>query len=265
MGRGSLLSATGIQEYSPDGYATGWFFDYTKLPGCPQWGFFSTATNCICNRQDGYLVVGGWQYSFGGKEIHFWKDFETSHPIHLGCIYLPSQKLYNFAWENNKNFWMIWQGGRLAKVNMTNMQIEVYSKIDDPRSDDVAYYVAWDSKRGELAIFRQRQDTATFAANDALEVYRPIPRPMILTKPVPVAPLRVNQQVPFTFHLIGDGGEGVSPYLVNASLAEPATGKLVYRTTQTRDYGWGTFTYQAPELSCAETLQLMTEVTESEG
>lgn len=251
-----------IIEFGPDGTRTGWTQRYGDLPECPNTIVGPTAA--IVNRADNILVVAGF-YS-NGNEIHFWKDFETASPVHTGVIRIPSKTIFNLAWESRRYFWVIWEGGGLAKIDMQLRRVELYSRINFVTGVDVRVFIGWDTNRGRLIIMRHSYDegypTPLGDARNSIEAYRPIPIPAILTKPVPVAPLRTNKTIPFTFHLLGDGGEGITPYTVNVALTAPVDGGLARHSVQVGGYGWGTINYYSPDIACVETLTLESEITE---
>jgi hypothetical protein len=87
--------------------------------------------------------------------------------------------------------------------------------------------------------------------------------PAQLTQPVPVTSLRANQRIILAAHLIGEAGEGVTPYTVNGKMALPVAGRLITPFSGTELNGRVCFQYQAPDQACEETLQLDVTVEES--
>jgi hypothetical protein len=84
-----------------------------------------------------------------------------------------------------------------------------------------------------------------------------------LTQPVPVTSLRAGNRIILAANLIGDAGEGVTPYTVEGELLSPVEGRLVTPFSGTELNGRVCFQYQAPDQDCTETLRLKVTVEES--
>jgi hypothetical protein len=237
--------------YAPD---NGWSFDYSTLPSYPtSWNFFPP-THCLVNREDGYLGL------IATGEVHVWKDFEGASPTYLGFLRLPSWEVHDVAYEDRERAWISMKGGWLVKINYQKMRVELLTTVQDPDPTDIAYLIAWDKLRGRLAVFRHRPDKADGSCDSDIEFYRPIPKAAQLTDPVPVAPLRAGKRIPFAFSLLGDAGEGISPYLVKASLTAPADGDLLTASARTGLGGEGLVDYIAPAISASERLNLEADI-----
>jgi len=209
----------------------------------------------LVNRIDNYLVAAtNWT-------LDCWRNISTT-PERFAQLRLPNV-LNSLCYESQKYCWAITQDGVILKADYQIPRWEMISTVQDPSDDAVGYLITYDTKRKRVVVFRQRQDAADGACQHQLEFYYPMVAPAQLTQPVPVTSLRGGNRIILVSHLIGDAGEGLTPYTVNGAMVSPVEGSLVTPFSATAVNGAVGFQYQAPEAACTETLQLAVTVEES--
>lgn len=241
-------------------YNGGLYFDLPPLSGWyvdpSSWTPPGNYAYAVVNRID-KIIAGGYQ-----NKIDCWRNADMGlTPEKFGVLTTPDTIAY-MAYESRKYLWVITQGGVILKADYTVPRWEMISTVQNPVADTTAYYITFDTKRHRVVVLRLREDTADGAAQHQLELYYPMVEPYQLTQPVPVTSLLTGEPVVFVAHLIGDAGEGLTPYLVNASLAEPATGRLLTPYASTELNGRVSFRYQSAEAGI-DTLNLSVTVEES--
>lgn len=189
-------------------------------------------------------------------ELEVW-DYQT--PTKLGTLRLP-YLLSDLAYENDDLLWAVHQNGLLSKIDYRQRRFETLTRIKAPDPEDLNYLAAFDSKRKRLVIFRHKPDAADGACRCQLEFYRPHPRPVLLTDPVPIAPLRVGKESQFISQVTGDGGEAVTSQLITASLIDPVQGRMLSTSTSTGQDGAAGLRYQASNEPATDTLQVSVTV-----
>jgi hypothetical protein len=245
----------------------GWHLNYRQIPGMPA-GVVSGLvyiTHCIVNREDGYLVLRVanenrlrvWKWTGGGVMGQDPEQFE-----YFGDLPISSGQVHDLAYEDRRHLWVVTEGGYLIKINYQRLRVEVFSRIADPDPEDLAYYLAWDQRRGRLGLLRHKPDAENGACRCTLEFYRPVPKMEALTEPVPIEPLRAGQRIPFVWQVTGDAGEGISGCLTKPELVEPATGRLRTAAVVTGRSGEALGEYQAAT-PATETLQVTAEIKDS--
>lgn len=230
-------------------------------------------------------VTGGWSvnpYTWNPKTIYFhavvnridnllaavqhwtldcWRTIGTT-PECFGQLRLPNTLGY-LAYESRNYCWIITQDGVILKADYQIPRWEMISTVQDPEADTVKYFISYDTKRKRVVVFRQRPDAADGACQHQLEFYYPMVNAAQLTQPVPVTSLRAGNRIILAAHLIGDAGEGVTPFTVEGELAAPVEGRLVTPFSGTELNGRVCFQYQAPDEACTETLELAVTAEES--
>jgi len=206
--------------------------------------------HAVVNRTHQVLAgVGSWF-------LEVW-DYQT--PVKLGELRLP-YLLSDLAYENDDLLWAVHQNGLLSKIDYRQRRFETLTRIKAPDPEDLNYLAAFDSRRKRLVIFRHKPDAADGACRCQLEFYRPHPRPVLLTDPVPIAPLRVSQETPFISQVMGDGGEAVTNVLATGTLLDPVHGQLTASGASTGLDGAAMLRYQAPDDPATDTLQVTVTV-----
>lgn len=246
-------SETAIREVSPltgGVVAGGWTVDPYK-----NWTNGGIYTNVLVNRIDN-LLAAVWS-----RTLECWRNINTT-PELFASLRLPNGMGY-LAWESGKYCWIITKDGVILKADYTIPRWEMISTVQNPEEDSVNYCITFDTKRHRVVVFRQRPDAADGACRHQLEFYYPMVKPATLTQPVPVTSLRGGKRITLVANLIGDAGEGLTPYTVTGELVAPVEGTLVTPFSATGLNGAAGFQYQAPAIACTETLQLAVTVEES--
>lgn len=236
-----------------------WSLSFDLLPNKPSTMGFMAPAHSLVNREDGIVMLS----MPGSAEMHFWDINSTPH-VYIGKMTAPGV-LADVCYEDRQRMWIVTRDGYLQKINYHLMRTELLTEVQERSPEDIHYLIAWDSKRFRLAIFRQRPDAADGSCASFIEFYRPLPKIDLLTDPVPIRPLRYGKHIPFSFHLVGTAGEGISPYMVEAALAAPADGHLERASMGTGQYGIGGVEYVAPDKTCVETLQLKATYTDGDN
>jgi hypothetical protein len=190
-----------------------------------------------------------------------WRNISTT-PERFAQLRLPNILNY-LAYESQNYCWVITQDGVILKADYQIPRWEMISAVTDPETDTIKYYIAFDTKRHRVIVFRHRPDAADGACQNQLEFYYPMVKPAQLTQPVPVSSLRDGKQILFVAHLIGDAGEGMTPYTVLGSMSDALAGTLVTPFSGTESNGKVCFKYEPPTAGCVNTLQLTVTVEES--
>lgn len=209
----------------------------------------------MVNRIDNLLAaVENWT-------LDCWRNIDTT-PELFATLRLPNSLGY-LAYESRKYCWIVTREGVICKADYTVPRWEMISTVQDPSDDAVGYLITFDTKRHRVVVFRQRPDATDGACQHQLEFYYPMVNPAVLTQPVPVTSLRGGKRITLVANLIGDAGEGITPYTVTGELVAPVEGTLVTPFSATGLNGAVGFQYQAPAIACTETLQLAVTVEES--
>lgn len=218
------------------------------------WNPESTYRFAVVNRVDNLLAAASsWT-------LDCWADIGTE-PNLFGHLRLPNVLDY-LAYENRNYCWGITKDGVIVKADYQIPRWEMISTVQNPTDDAKGYAITFDAKRKQVVVFRWREDGTDGACQNQLEFYYPMVNPAKLTKPVPVTSLRTGKRIVLVSHLIGDAGEGLSPYTIEGEMVPPVEGRLVTPFTNTERSGRASFQYQAPNLPCTETLRLNTTVEE---
>jgi len=250
----------GVFEYNPITLSVipGWGINYNELPAADPWWVFSAPANSLVNREDGILMLN----SSNSSELLFWNIKEQPYTF-KGRMNSPG-KIIDVSYEDRYRMWTVTNEGYLHKINYHLLRTELLSEVQDKSPDDLAYLVAFDTKRHRLAVFIHRPDGPNGECRAKIHFYRPIPKVDLVTDPVPVRPVRYGKRVPFSFHLVGSAGEGISPYKVGAELEAPVDGSLMSHSVGTGQYGVGSVPYQAPMYGCSETLELEVDISDGD-
>lgn len=220
------------------------------------WTPANTYYYAVANPQDGYLAA----CPAGGNRIDCWRNINTT-PQLIGSLYAPNDIAY-MCWESRTIGWAICSNGTILKFNYTIPRIEMISTVQNPTDDTVVYRITFDTIRHRVVVLRVRTDAEDGACRAQLEFYYPMVKPFALTQPVPVSSLRTKNRVVLVAHLIGDAGEGLTPYIAYGTMVPPVEGLLVTPFTNVELNGRMSFQYQAPSTPCTETLQINVTVIE---
>ena len=227
----------------------GWWVDpYT-------WNPKSIYGYAVVNRIDNLLAAAAnWT-------LDCWRNISTT-PERFAQLRLPNVLNY-LAYESRNYCWVITQDGVICKADYQIPRWEMISTVQNPEADALKYFITYDTKRKRVVVFRQRPDAADGACQHQLEFYYPMVKAGQLTQPVPVTSLRAGNRIILAANLIGDAGEGVTPYTVAGEMLSPVEGRLVTPFSGTELNGRVCFQYQAPDQACTETLRLKVTVEES--
>jgi len=245
-------SETAIREISwrtAEPVSGGWWVDpYTWNPKSI-YGF------AVVNRVDNHFAgIGSWT-------LDCWRNLGAT-PERFGQLRLPNTLGY-LAYESRNYCWVVTKDGGILKADYQVPRWEMISTVQNPTADARNYYITYDTRRKRVVVFRWREDAPDGACRNQLEFYYPMVEAGQLTQPVPVTSLRAGNRIILAAHLIGDAGEGVTPYTVEGELIEPVEGRLVTPFSGTELNGRVCFQYQAPDQACTETLMLQVSVEES--
>lgn len=219
------------------------------------WNPKSIYSHAVVNRIDNLLA------SASAWTLDCWCNISTT-PERFAQLRLPNVLNY-LAYESRNYCWVITQDGVILKADYQIPRWEMISTVQDPEADTVNYFITFDTKRKRVVVLRQRPDAADGACQHQLEFYYPMVKPAQLTQPVPVTSLRTGNRIILAAHLIGDAGEGLTPYTVEGEMAAPVEGRLTTPFSGTELNGRVCFQYQAPAEACTETLELAVTVEES--
>ena len=209
----------------------------------------------VVNRQDNLLAaVSSWT-------LDCWKNIATT-PERFAQMRLPNTLGY-MAYESRNYCWIITKDGVILKADYQVPRWEMISRVNKPEVTATDFLITFDTRRKRVVVFRVRPDAEDGACQHQLEFYYPMVSPAQLTQPVPVTSLKANKRIILAAHLIGEAGEGVTPYTVNGQMALPVAGRLITPFSGTELNGRVCFQYQAPDEACEETLQLDVTVEES--
>jgi hypothetical protein len=243
----TMNSTTAIWEVDPNSLLTvtnGWHVD----PYYGGWNPRSIYNHAVVNRQDGYLI-GGSSWT-----LDHWRNLNGT-PERFATTRLPNTLAY-MCYENRNYLWFITSDGVICKMDYKIPRYEMISTVQNPESISTGYAIAFDSKRKRVAVLRTMPDAVDGACQHQLEIYSPLVVATGMTDPVPVSSLKTGKQITFVSHVIGDAGEGVTPFTVNANMADPVEGRLINAFSGTELNGRVSHRYQAPNEACTETLQL---------
>jgi len=96
----------------------------------------------------------------------------------------------------------------VVKVDVSLGTVENYITIQPIAGTDNEVEFAFDTRRKILAVYHQRAVNATTGANeDVIEFFKMIPAATVITDPVPLRVVRVNERVKLISHVLGDHGE----------------------------------------------------------
>uniref|UniRef100_A0A7C3Z0V1 Uncharacterized protein n=1 Tax=Desulfobacca acetoxidans TaxID=60893 RepID=A0A7C3Z0V1_9BACT len=244
-------SETAIREISwrsAEPVEGGWWVDpYT-------WNPKSIYSFAVVNRVDGLLAAASsWT-------LDCWRNIGTT-PERFAQLRLPNVLNY-LAYESRRNCWGITRDGIIVKADYQIPRWEMTSQVQNPAADARGYYITYDTKRKQAVVFRWLPDAADGACRSQLEFYYPVVKATLLTQPVPVTSLKAGERVMLVSHLVGDAGEGVTPYTVEGELLPPAEGYLATPVSGTEFNGRACFIYQAPWQTCTETLKVSANIEE---
>lgn len=178
----------------------------------------------------------------------------------LGRISLPELFVNDLAYEDNDRCWAViaptlsLSNPGIVKLNYKKFVPELYTTLQPSDPVDVNTRIAYDSKRKNLGVFRQRANASDGAATHALEIYKPYSLPTTLTDPVPVQSVVVNQISTITANLVGDRGEVGQVKAV--SVSNDGAGFILQPTVTPRVNGSITFQYQAAATLGDDTITL---------
>ena len=190
-----------------------------------------------------------------------WRNISTT-PERFGILRLPNL-ISSLCYESRKYCWVITNDGVILKLNYQIPRWEMMSTVQNPAPDTLKYLITFDTLRKRVVVLRIRPDAVDGACQIQMEFYYPMVKPAYLTQPVPVSSLRSGSRVILAANLIGDAGEGLTPYTVSGAMVAPVEGYLVTPVAGTELNGRVCFQYQAPDQACTETLQLSVTVEEA--
>jgi len=287
---GAWLNRDSVLSRSDDSWIGIWGAAYTQNATLGSFSKIYACRNCEYYIREvlascGEPVAGGWAvnpYTWNPKSIYrfavvnrydnllvgasswtldMWRNIGAT-PERYATLRLPNV-LNALTYESKKYCWAITQDEVILKADYQIPRWEMISTVQNPTSDTKAYRIAFDTKRKRIAVFRHRQDAADGACQNQLEFYYPMVNAGQLTQPVPVTSLRAGNRIILAAHLIGDAGEGLTPYTVEGELLAPVEGRLTTPFSNTELNGRVCFQYQAPDEACEETLKLDVTVEES--
>ncbi len=233
----------------------------TARPLASGWRFYDWDWNrksyrhVIVNRIEGLMVgVESW-------EMECLAHIDAT-PRLFGRLRLPNVLNY-LTYENRNYCWAITADGVILKADYQIPRWEMISTVQDPTPDTKGFAITFDTKRKRVVVFRWRSPAQDGSCQNQLEFYYPMVNAAKLLPPVPVTSLRTGKRITFVSHIIGDAGEGLSPYQVNAELIQPVSGRLLTNFTNTERSGRAVLQYQAPQTPCTDTLKIKTVVEET--
>jgi len=238
-------SETKIREISwrsADPVNGGWYVDPWT------WNPKSTYNFAVVNRVDNILAgVSSWT-------LDCWKNIDST-PQKYGTLRLPNMLDY-LAYESRRNCWGITKDGAILKIDYQIPRYEGISLVQNPSPGAKGYRITFDTKRKQVVVLRWLPDATDGTCQCRLEFYYAVSKPAILTQPVPVTPLKAGERIMLVSHLVGDGGEGLTPYNIEAEMVPPVEGYLRTPVSGTELNGQACFVYQAPWETCTETIKL---------
>lgn len=177
----------------------------------------------------------------------------------LKRIRLPENVIDDIAYEDDQRCWVLLRdpnsGLVIVKINYILGRIELMSRLQTSESGpDITAQLAFDTRRKNIAVFRQRPDAADGSPQHIVEIYKPIALTNILTDPVPVTPIVPNQQATFVAHVAGDKGEAGTGVKVSASTS--GSGKIKTGTSTARGDGSVVLPYDAGDKNTNDTVTL---------
>lgn len=209
----------------------------------------------VVNTMDDFFAgVSSWV-------VDCWEGMLTPQRVRVGRLRLPNV-LGWMTYESRNYCWFVTKDGFILKADYRIPRWEMISKVQPSAEAAVGYACAFDTKRKRLAVLRMLNDAADGACRHQIEFYYPMVKPAFLTKPVPVTSKRAGRRVVLVANLVGDAGEGITPYTVDAEMVAPVEGRLVTPFSGTELGGRVSFQYQAPDEACEETIKLTTTVEE---
>lgn len=218
------------------------------------WNPQSVYNFAVVNRVDNCLAgVSSWT-------LDCWRDI-TGTPKLFGKLRLPNTLTY-LAYESRRNCWGITRDGIIVKADYQIPRWELISTVQNPTPEAKGYAITFDTKRKQVVVFRWLPDAEDGACRNQLEFYYPVAKATLLTQPVPVNPLKGGEQITLVSHLVGDAGEGITPYTIEGELEPPEEGYLLTPVSGTGFNGRAAFVYQAPYETCTETLKLTAHIEE---
>lgn len=198
----------------------------------------SPVNSFIINRSDKILVLGQpvrldiWDYDAGTK---------------LASVTTPELTTRSLAYEDNERVWAVLGtaagGTAIMKVNYKKYVPELYTVLQPGSTPDLDARIAYDSKRKNVAIFRQRDEDTDGACLSVLGIYKPFTLPTNLTAPVPVQKIVKGQTSTLIANLIGDRGEVGQVKPVTAS--NSGAGVILQPVVTPRSNGSVAFQYLA--------------------
>jgi hypothetical protein len=207
----------------------------------------------VVNRINSLVAIGGV------SKIEIWNyNLQTK----VATVTIPELSLFDLAYENNELLWSAIStnagGISLVKINYKLNTPEVYTQLEDGSSPDLSAGLAYDSKRKNLAIFRQRTEATDGAAQHVLEIYKPFSLATNLTGAVPVQRIIKGKSATMVAHLIGDRGEvgQVKPVTVTNS----GDGTIINPTVTPRSNGAVAFQYQAGDFPGTDVITVEADI-----
>lgn len=157
-----------------------------------------------------FVIARGKNQIFVSTTNTFSK-YQISDGALLSKMSSPAGTLADMAYEDNERAWATYQTPDgltgVLKVNYDTMKYEIITKLQPGASPDLDSAIAYDSKRKNIAVFRQRANAVDGAAEHVLGIYKPFTEPIGITEPVPVGELIPGRVTTFIAHLYGSGGE----------------------------------------------------------
>lgn len=202
----------------------------------------------LLNRTDGIVAI-----SATSKVLRF--HYPTQTP--LSSIAMPEGTIIDLAYEDKDRGWSLMNnatyGLSAVKFNYTSARVESYTKLQSG-SGDLAFQLAYDSRRKNLAVFRQRNEDSTGQATHLLDIYKPIVKPTNITDPVPLQPMIPGTVVTMVAHLIGDRGEAgaIKPVTITNS----GDGTILQSVVTPRSNGVISFQYLVGSAASSDTITL---------
>ena len=207
----------------------------------------------MVNRTNDKILAQNYPY------LEIWKDVYSGTPTREWYMKLPTG-VKDLAYESNNYGWVLMDNGGILKVDWnTKRRVELFSSIQAYNPTDKGNYIAYDSLRKRLACYRWLSDATNGAAQNRIEFYETVPKPQILTSPVPVTRHRANDYVKLSANIVGSVGEGFAGASAIVELVSPGNhGQVISPNANSGKAGDIAISYKAPntEITVEDTIKL---------
>lgn len=214
-------------------------------------------SNILVNKQQNRIL--GVQYPL----IEVWKDIFGTPTIDFSIRIGNTVK--DLAYESNNYGWVLMSDAQILKIawGESSMRLEMASSVQAFNATDLGYYLAYDSSRKRLAVYRWMPDATDGSSRSRIEFYETIPKPQYLLDPVPITSHDSGEYVKFVSKVIGSMGEGFAGATADVELVAPNNhGKVLSPTALSGVVGDINVSYEAPQVAATDTLQLTVEYTD---